>query len=202
MPVHEIQRVPVARSNTRGLFGVVAVLVVFASWRTLTAGGIGFVLVPRQQWDHDRIALDAVPEQTVRRIVIHHDAVAYRGGLSGEEKATVLLRAARGREGWPDLPYHYLIDRDGRVFAGRPEHLRGDTRGVYDASDALHIALMGNYSQLQPESVQLTALRALVREKARQYALPADAIKMHAQIAATECPGTHVRDRLAATRWW
>jgi N-acetylmuramoyl-L-alanine amidase len=201
MSAQEMQRATIGAGRGRWVLGLTVALIVVASWRRLNAPGVGFVLVTRQQWDRDRVLLNAVPEQTIRRIVIHHDGVDYRGGSSGEEKATALLRAARGNEGWPDVPYHYLIDRDGRVFAGLPEHLRGDTHGLYDPSDSLHIALMGNYSNLEPTEAQLTALRALVREKARQYRLSADAIKMHGQIARTECPGTHLRERLASMRW-
>jgi hypothetical protein len=87
------------------------------------------------------------------------------------------------------------------VFVGRPELFACETHGPYNPSDTLHIALLGNYSRLQPADVQLAALSALVREKARQYAVPADAIKLHRQVAATDCPGNNLRHRLASTRW-
>jgi hypothetical protein len=158
--------------------------------------------VPRGQWDHSPALAYVGREQQVRRIIIHHDAVEYRNGQGGEEKVAALLRSSRDEQGWPDVPYHYLIDRDGRVFVGRPEHLVCETHTRYDASETLHIALLGNYSHLEPTGVQIEALIELVREKARQYGIPADAIKLHGDVVATDCPGRHLRDRLAATPGW
>ena len=101
-----------------------------------------------------------------------------------------LLRGVREKYGWSDLPYHYLVDRDGRVFVGRPERYAGDTHTEYDPGDALHIALLGNYSKLEPTAAQMDAVIALVVMKADQYNLTPSAIFLHGDLADTECPGS------------
>jgi len=159
-------------------------------------------IVPRAAWDPLPPASFALPAQHPHRIVIHHDAVDYRPDQTGEEKMRLLLRASRQREGWPDVPYHYLIDRNGRIFTGRPEKYPGDTRTDYDPTDALHIAFLGNYSKLEPTPAQLDTLRRLVRVKARQYGIAATEIRLHHELVAdTECPGDNVRRRLEDVVW-
>ena len=157
----------------------------------------------RAAWDHSPPVPYAGRVQQIRRIVIHHDAVDYRPEQTGEDKVRALLRSVR-RDGWPDLPYHYLIDRDGRIFAGRPEQFAGYTNNRhtgYDPGDTLHIALLGNYNRLTPTAAQLESLITLVRAKANQYAVPDSAIKLHAELAATACPGRNLRAALAARPW-
>lgn len=172
-----------------------------AGWLALHERDRGFVLISREAWDQTPALPYDLPVQQIRRIVIHHDGVDYANGQTGEQKVAALLRAARHNEGWPDLPYHYLIDTDGRVFAGRPEHIVCETHTGYDPADTLHIALLGNYERLQPTEIQLAALLALVRDRARHYAVPAAAISVHRQVAATDCPGAHLRRRLESIDW-
>ncbi len=196
-----------SRSPRRPVLGVVAALavavmattaaVLVARYTTLS----GVEVIPRRQWDTSPPLPPPERPQTVRRIIIHHDAVTYRPEQTGEDKARALVRAAHRDHGWIDVPYHYLIDRDGRVFAGRAEDTGGDTSTPYDPSDALHIALLGNYDVLEPTSAQLAALVALVRMKAEQYGLGSDAIKLHGELVVTDCPGANVRSRLAALSW-
>lgn len=114
----------------------------------------------------------------------------------------LLLHASSQREGWPDVPYHYLIDQDGRIFTGRPEKYPCNTHTDYDPTDALHIAFLGNYSKLEPTPAQLDALHRLVRAKARQYGITATEIRLHHELVAdTECPGINARRRLEHVVW-
>jgi len=159
------------------------------------------VIVPRAAWDTSVPQPYELPQQQIRRIVIHHDAVDYRPGQSGEEKVRALLRGVREKYGWSDLPYHYLVDRDGRVFVGRPERYAGDTHTEYDPGDALHIALLGNYSKLEPTAAQMDAVIALVVMKADQYNLTPSAIFLHGDLADTECPGANARRHFSRLDW-
>jgi hypothetical protein len=186
------------------LLALAGVLVVGASiGRRDRAIAPDLVLVPRDAWDAAAPLPHLGPPQAVRRIVIHHDAVTYRDGQSAEEEARLLLSGVRrdSARAAADLPYHFLIARDGRVLAGRAEAASGETRTDYDPADALHIALLGNYDQLEPTAAQLAALRALVRRKADEHAVPGDAIHLHADLATTSCPGSQLRRALERVRW-
>lgn len=163
--------------------------------------GEPLAVVPRPQWDDHPPVTAPAPPRRVRRIVIHHDAVQYRPKLSGEEKVRTLLEASRRRENWPDLPYHYLIDRDGRIFAGLPEDEVGETHTRRDTESSLDIALLGDYSLSEPTDAQIQSLARLVRAEARQHELDEAAIRLHADLVPTQCPGTLLRKRLAGMRW-
>jgi len=157
-------------------------------------------IIPRSDWDA-AAPPPAGPSQQIYGIVIHHDALAYAPRQRGEDKLRTLLRMSRQGAQWSDVPYHYLIDVDGRIFAGRAEHQIVDTHSDYDPSGCLHVALLGNYSELQPTDVQVESLVRLVLAKAREYGLPAAAIKLQGDLVATESPGRYVRERLEDAPW-
>jgi LCP family protein required for cell wall assembly len=156
-------------------------------------------IIPRSDWDPAPPPA-AGPSQQIYGIVIHHDALAYGRRQRGEEKMRTLLHVSRGAR-WSDVPYHYLIDLDGRVFAGRAEHQIVDTHSDYDPADCLHVALLGNYSELHPTDAQIESLVRLVLAKAHEYGLPPAAIKLQGDLVATESPGRYVRERLEHAPW-
>ena len=157
-------------------------------------------IVPRSAWDSTPPPPEG-PDQPIYGIVIHHDALAYDPHQRGEEKMRTLLRVSRQAERWSDVPYHYLVDLDGRVFAGRAEHQIVETHSDYDPSDCLHVALLGNYSELHPTDAQVESLVRLVLAKAHEYHLPPAAIKLQGDLVATESPGRYARQRLEHAPW-
>jgi LCP family protein required for cell wall assembly len=159
------------------------------------------VVVPRWAWDHSSPRSDTPQRQQIGGILIHHDAIRYGDDLTGEDKLARLARSLRNEYGWEDLPYHYLVDVDGRVFEGAPEWAVTRTRTWHDPSGLLHLALLGNYSVDRPTSAQVTSLLQLVHWKAREHGVPASRIHLHGELVATECPGRHLRERLLRKPW-
>jgi len=157
--------------------------------------------VPRWVWDLAGPIVDTGTSQEVRGIVIHHDGVRYDPQQTGEEKATELRQSVLRNDGWTDLPYHYLIDVDGRVFEGAAETVVTRTRTWHDPSNLLHIALLGNYSIDRPTDVQIDSLLRLVAAKAEEYRIPASHIHLHGDLVDTSCPGDFVRERLQPAPW-
>jgi N-acetylmuramoyl-L-alanine amidase len=95
------------------------------------------------------------------------------------------------------VAYHYVVFPDGRVVAGRPDHLRGAHTRHYNIY--LGIVLVGDFSSqdnprgehgLQvPTEAQVSALVLLARRLAAQYGIPIERILPHRELGQTLCPG-------------
>lgn len=117
--------------------------------------------------------------------------------------------------GWSDIGYHFLIDRDGTIAKGRPiekdgAHVRGHNAGT------IGISLFGGHGSSEKDAfadnftpAQETALRGLLRDMRAQYGdVP---VTGHNQYAAKACPGFFVPAWLASLKklpaakkepWW
>jgi hypothetical protein len=102
---------------------------------------------------------------------------------------------ARDRNWW-DVPYHYLIDLEGRVYEGRDWHFMGETNTTYDPSGHFLISVIGNYGKQEATPAQLDAIADLMAWAIAEFDLPLDRIGGHYDYAGTNCPGTHLRKYL------
>lgn len=154
-------------------------------------------IVPRDAWDLKPDVIIA-PHQHVHGIVIHHDDFRH-DAHTGEAKVREL------REFLPsdalDIPFHYLIDIDGKIIEGAPEWTVVHTRTPHDPANLLHIALLGEYSREKPTAVQLRSLVELVEWKAAEHGLTPAQISLHSDLTETDCPGSFVYDWLATAPW-
>jgi hypothetical protein len=105
------------------------------------------------------------------------------------------LWGARERNWW-DVPYHYLLDLDGRVFEGRDWRYIGETNTTYDPGGHFLISMIGNYERQEPSARQLEAIADLMAWALRRFDLPPDRIGGHYHYASTGCPGRHLRKYL------
>ena len=64
--------------------------------------------------------------------------------------------------GWPDLAYHFAIDRDGNIYEGRSTEFRGDTATSYDPTGHFLVVLEGNFDVETPADPQLQSLTDLL----------------------------------------
>ena len=98
--------------------------------------------------------------------------------------------------GWRDIGYHYVIDRDGTVTEGRPlgdigAHVFGHNTG------SIGICLMGGHGSNENDrfhdhftSAQDEALRTLIEELKEEA--PIKYVRGHNEVAAKACPGFKV----------
>ena len=92
--------------------------------------------------------------------------------------------------GWDGIGYHYVIGRDGRCEAGRPEFWQGaHVRSVNDVS--LGVCLIGRHSFTD---AQMLALETVLRDWQTTY--PTAQIVGHCNFDYTEktCPNFDVAD--------
>jgi hypothetical protein len=97
---------------------------------------------------------------------------------------------------WWDVPYHYLLDLDGRIFEGRDYHFMGETNTAYDPGGHFLISVIGNYARQEATPAQLDAIADMMAWALREFDLPLDRIGGHYNYAQTDCPGTNLRKYL------
>lgn len=97
---------------------------------------------------------------------------------------------------WWDVPYHFLMDLEGRIFEGRDYHYMGETNTAYDPGGHFLISMIGNYGQQEATQGQLDAIADLMAWALQEFDLPLERIGGHYNYAATTCPGQHLRKYL------
>lgn len=131
----------------------------------------------------------------ITHVTLHHEGSAQP--LRPTDDPAAKLRAlqawgARDRNWW-DVPYHYLLDLDGRVFEGRDWRYIGETNTSYDPSGHFLISVLGNYDRQEPTPAQLNAIADLMAWALTEFDLPPDRIGGHYEYADTGCPGRYLK---------
>jgi hypothetical protein len=114
-------------------------------------------IIQRDSWGAPPPSAPIV-RQTPRGIILHQvgdDAVA---------DAPPFLRALAAYDiqvlGWDDLPFHFIIDREGTVFAGRAGGPTATVERFSGGDAAIHVALIGSSAAPGPQQNALTGLLA------------------------------------------
>ena len=132
--------------------------------------------------------------QRPERITLHHEGVYFDGSTPAPRYLQHVQIWSMNTQGWPDIPYHFLIDRQGLIYQGRPLDTQGDTNTSYQTHGHALIALLGKYDQgeQQPNGDQIDALIALVAWIADSYGIPADTIRGHRDFIPRNAEGEHI----------
>lgn len=156
--------------------------------------------VTRTEWGSRPKSLPQEWCQTPTRIVIHHAGVNWVEGSDPVEKVRNLQTWGQREKGWPDLPYHFLISPDGRIFEGRDPFYRPESNTEYDLNGVLNVQLFGNFEEQTVSPEQTRALVSLLNYLCRNHSIPKGRISTHQQEAPgqTTCPGRDLVSRLPA----
>lgn len=131
----------------------------------------------------------------IERVTIHHSGVV----LAQNRDAPAALRGAQAYHqgsGFPDIAYHFMIDRHGHIYKGRPRWARGDTFTEYPTKGHLLLMCEGNFEEQDISSQQLASLCDVAAWATRLFDIPIGQIKGHRDYAATACPGEDLYRRL------
>ena len=130
---------------------------------------------------------------TINRITLHHQGVAFPRDRDPRQYLRDLQSWSRKTKNWIDVPYHYVIDLDGRIYEGRDIRFSGDTNTSYDPAGHALIEVVGNFEEVEPNAAQLSAVVNLMTLLATRHHVPVDAIRGHRDVAPdTECPGKNL----------
>jgi hypothetical protein len=144
-------------------------------------------------------ASTAAPAQPIRKITLHHQGEVWKDGTDVAAYLRRLQQWSRLTKRWADIPYHYVIAPDGRIYAARPLQQPGDTNTEYDPRGHALLMLVGNFEVQQPTPAQLDAAVQLTAWLARQHGLGLDDIASHKDYSAqTVCPGQHLYAHLTS----
>ncbi len=123
-------------------------------------------------------------------ITLHHGGVAFLRDKDPQQYLRNLQSWSRGTRQWADIPYHYLIDLDGRVYAGRDIDYAGDTNTEYDPTGHALIVVLGNFEEVEPNAAQLDAVTNTMTMLARRFNISPNKIAGHKDFSVeTLCPG-------------
>ncbi|HEV6968728.1 peptidoglycan recognition family protein [Roseateles sp.] len=138
-------------------------------------------------------APSAAAPQPITHITLHHQGEIWQAGTDIQAYLRRLQQWSRETKHWADIPYHYVIGPDGRIYAARPLAQPGDTNTEYDPRGHALVMLVGNFEEQQPTPAQLQAAVELTAWLAREHGLGPDAIASHKDYShQTVCPGRNL----------
>lgn len=164
-------------------------------------------VLPRDAWKAappTRIPGDLGP---VRWITVHHEGGGVRADAGLDSTARILRGIQRyhmeqheTKPAWIDIGYHFVVDRAGRVWEGRPAEWVGAHAGSAAANRGnLGVMVLGNFDKQEPTAAQLAGLRRLLESLRvrhdidRASVLGHDECRARSGLRGTRCPGVHLR---------
>jgi hypothetical protein len=163
-------------------------------------------IIPRDAWGSRPNPIPASRKQTPKFFTLHHAGDTWKAGTDPADSLRRVQAWGQREKGWPDLPYHYIIAPDGRVFEGRDWQYQPESNTKYDLNGVLNIELLGNFEVQRVSPEQLRATVALVAKLSKDLNVSPDTIRGHRDAAEgqTVCPGKdfyrYVKDGLIK-RW-
>ena len=153
----------------------------------------GVSIVSVEQWGGTTADPTRARRQEITHITLHHQGEPFPQGKDPVAYLRNLQTWSRNTKHWLDIPYHYIIDLDGKIYEGRKLDYAGDTNTEYDPKGHALIEVVGNFEEVEPNQRQLDATADLMAALARRYKVSIDAIHGHKDYSAqTVCPGEHL----------
>ena len=129
---------------------------------------------------------------TIERLTVHHSAVPLRDNSDAPGQLRAIQRDHQSQP-WTDIAYHYLIDIDGNIYAGRDPAYVGDTFTPYDPTGHFLVCMLGDFDEQPLTRPGLSALVAILAAGAAQYDVDASTIAGHDHYEpSTSCPGRNI----------
>lgn len=126
----------------------------------------------------------------VNRIILHYLGEGDSRNYVGQAAVDGIREYHTKINGWSDIGYHFLIDRDGHLYPGRPEGLVG--AHAYGANTgSIGINLMYGTKDSTVTNATLNTVVLLLKQLcSRHNIVPSNkTIIGHKDVMATECPG-------------
>ncbi|MEL6406191.1 MAG: N-acetylmuramoyl-L-alanine amidase [Chloroflexota bacterium] len=122
-----------------------------------------------------------------RTVIIHHAAFYADDDLSTVRE---VQNVHFNQRGWADVGYHFMVGKNGIIYAGRDWHVRGTHVSNYNTG-SLGICLLGNFAEEAPTEAQLNSTLDLLLYVTERLQLTH--IATHREFnAQTQCPGDNL----------
>ena len=150
-------------------------------------------IVSVRQWGGTPAVDSLARKQTVTHITLHHQGEPFPKGKDPIQYLRSLQNWSRTEKKWIDIPYHYIIDLDGKIYEGRNINYAGDTNTEYDPAGHALIEVVGNFEEVEPNQHQLDAVVRMMTYLSVKYNVPVDSIRGHKDYSSqTVCPGKNL----------
>lgn len=170
-----------------------AALAMMANAGAQSLAEIERAIVPVAAWGGTPADPAAARKQTITHITLHHQGEPFKPGTDPQQYLRNLQAWSRATKHWLDIPYHYIIDLDGRIYEGRKIDYAGDTNTEYDPMGHALIEVVGNFEEVEPNQQQLDAVVNLMAMLAAKYKVPVERIASHRDHSSqTVCPGKNL----------
>ncbi len=156
----------------------------------------------RDQWSRGRPAPHLMNRMLpIRYLTVHHDGMdVFRGEsrAAAAERLEMIRRSHRNRS-WGDIGYHFIVDRGGRVWEGRPLMYQG--AHVKDHNEGnIGVMCLGNFELQTPTDAQLRALNQYLTSLMNAFGVSMRNVRTHQEWAKTACPGRSLQRHMVAAR--
>jgi hypothetical protein len=149
-------------------------------------------IIPRSVWKAGN------PEPYLRhepiRITVHHEGTKLLLTDDAARKIKAIQTWGMGKErNWADVPYHFFIAPDGKIYEGRDVYTVGETNTEYDPKGHLLISCLGNLNEVEVPEAQLASLIKMIAYCSKSYKIPYETLATHRDYSKqTTCPGKYL----------
>ncbi len=157
-------------------------------------------LIERSDWGSTDSFVET-HKHTISYITIHHGGEIFEDDKDTYTYLKNLQNWSRSARKWMDVPYHYIVDRKGRIFEGRPIEYQGDTNTSYDPSGHALIVLLGNFEEQEVLEEQIISLKIVTEYLIKKESVSLENIKTHKDYTETLCPGKKLTEYLGTKDW-
>ncbi|MCB9850980.1 MAG: N-acetylmuramoyl-L-alanine amidase [Phycisphaerales bacterium] len=148
-------------------------------------------ITPRSEWAKAEPVAERLHTHTPKYLTVHHAGVKDDGLVPGDEQMRRLYTFSVNEKPWGDVPYHYVIDRRGKVFEGRLTKFAPDTNTGYDVNGHICVCVKGDLTTQPLLEAQYRSLVDLLVKLAAEYDIPDSRVAGHMDYSPgkTDCPG-------------
>jgi N-acetyl-anhydromuramyl-L-alanine amidase AmpD len=161
-------------------------------------------VVARGRWCSQGIAhLDIDAMNGIQRITVHHEGfqpVYFRDERSTAQRINAVRNAHLAR-GWADIGYHFIIDREGRIWEGRDLRYQGAHASDQNEHN-IGVMLLGNFDRQAPTQAQTSSLQLTLNSLMRSHHVRKNRVFTHQELPrqATSCPGRSLQAHMVTLR--
>jgi len=162
-----------------------------------------FRAIPRSQWaKRPPNTARLNPMRKVARITVHHEGwkpVWFTDYQNTAERLELIRVSHINRMRAGDIGYHFIVDRNGRVWEGRSLRFQGAHVKNHNQFN-VGVMVLGNFDKQAPSSRQLVALQNTLATLMKKYRVPTNRVYTHQELNPTACPGRNLQPRMVSLR--
>lgn len=159
--------------------------------------------LPRTMWTNIAPQTDHINMMDgVTRMTAHHEGwkpVWFTNEDETEHRLKLIQHVHMAVRGWADIGYHFVVDRDGRLWEARPIEYQG-AHVKYHNQHNIGVMCLGNFMKQEPSRAQVRRLGQTLKKLVAIYQIPIDRVYTHRELMPTLCPGDNLQPHVNQMR--